>query len=115
MKKVEAIINPIMFDEVKEGLEKEKIQDLTILEVKGTGRQDGHVKMYRAAEYADLPSKLRVEVIVEDDDVEQVANTILNILRSGRVCDGEVAILPMERLVRVCISERTWDGSTSAG
>lgn len=105
MKKIEAIIKRFKLDEIKEALEERKIQDLTIFEIKGTGRQEGHFKTYRGAEYTDLPSKLRVEVIVEDDEVEQVADTILNTLRTGLVCDGEVAILPMERLVRVCVGE----------
>jgi nitrogen regulatory protein P-II 1 len=106
MKKIEAIIKTFKLEEIKEALEKRKIQDLTIFEVKGAGRQEGHVSMYRGAEYVDLPSKLRVEVIVEDDEVEQVTDTILNALRTGLMCDGEIAILPMERLVRVCIGER---------
>ena len=115
MKKIEAVMKPFKLDEIKEALQKEKIQDLTIFEVKGAGRHEGHVKVYRGAEYVDLPSKLRVEVIVEDDDVEQVADTILNTLRTGLLCDGEVSILPMEGVVRVRVGERPWNGSTDAG
>jgi len=101
MKKIEAIIRPFLLDEVKEALEKEKIQRITVFEVKGAGSQQGSIKFYRGAQYVEEEPELKVEVVADDDEVKRVADSIVAALRTGNLYDGEVAILPMEEVVRV--------------
>jgi nitrogen regulatory protein P-II 1 len=103
MKKIEALIPPFKLDEVKEALEKEKIHRMTVFEVKGAGSQQGKVKCYRGAHYLEDVSEVKVEVVTEDHEVDEVRDIIITALRTGDLCDGEVAVLPLEGLVRIRI------------
>jgi nitrogen regulatory protein P-II 1 len=111
MKKIEAVIKPFKFDKVKEALEREKIQRVTIFEVKGAGSQQGSIKSYRGAQYVEDSLEIKIEIIVDDDEAKRLAGIIISILRSGDLCDGEVAILPVEELLRVRVGQRSYAGS----
>jgi nitrogen regulatory protein P-II 1 len=107
MKKVEAIIKPFKLDEVKEALSSVGVQGLTVSEVKGFGRQKGHTELYRGAEYVvDFLPKVKLEIIVADDTVGQVVETIERAARTGRIGDGKIFVLPMEEVVRIRTGER---------
>ena len=107
MKKVEAIIKPFKLDEVKEALSEAGITGMTISEVKGFGRQKGHTELYRGAEYVvDFIPKIKVELIVPEEVVEKVVETIINAARTGRIGDGKVFISPVEDAVRIRTGER---------
>ena len=101
MKKIEAVIRPFMLDDVKEALEKEKIQRITVFEVKGAGRQQGKLNFYRGSQYVEEEPEVKVEVVADDDDAKHIRDSIVTALRTGDLYDGEVAILPMEEVVRV--------------
>ena len=93
MKKIEAIIKPFKLDEVKEALNDIGIQGITVSEVKGFGRQKGHTELYRGAEYVvDFLPKIKLEVIVPDDLVPQVVETVEKSARTGRIGDGKISI-----------------------
>jgi nitrogen regulatory protein P-II 1 len=107
MKKVEAIIKPFKLDEVKEALSSIGVQGLTVSEVKGFGRQKGHTELYRGAEYVvDFLPKVKLEIIVADEMVAQVVDTIERAARTGRIGDGKIFVLPMEEVVRIRTGER---------
>ncbi len=107
MKKVEAIIKPFKLDEVKEALSSIGVQGLTVSEVKGFGRQKGHTELYRGAEYVvDFLPKVKLEIIVSDEVVSQVVETIERSARTGRIGDGKIFVLPMEEVVRIRTGER---------
>ena len=111
MKKIEAVIKPFKFDEVKEALEREKIQRVTIFEVKGAGSQQGRIKYYRGAQYVEDSLEIKIEIIVDDDEAKRLAGIIVSILRTGDLCDGEVIILPIEELLRVRVGQGSYVGS----
>src|SRR5579862_9748175 len=97
MKKIEAIIKPFKLDEVKEALGSIGVQGLTTSEVKGFGRQKGHTELYRGAEYVvDFLPKVKLEIIVDDDIVATVVETIQRTARSGRIGDGKIFVLPLD-------------------
>ncbi|HVO22780.1 MAG TPA: P-II family nitrogen regulator [Candidatus Margulisiibacteriota bacterium] len=107
MKKVEAIIKPFKLDEVKESLSSVGVQGLTVSEVKGFGRQKGHTELYRGAEYVvDFLPKVKLEIIVKDDLVSQVVETILKAAKTGRIGDGKIFVLPVDEVVRIRTGER---------
>jgi nitrogen regulatory protein P-II 1 len=107
VKKVEAIIKPFRLDEVKEALDEAGIVGLTVSEVKGIGRQKGHTELYRGAEYVvDLLPKVKVELVVPDDQVERVVDAIEQAARSGRIGDGKIFVMPVEEAVRIRTGER---------
>jgi nitrogen regulatory protein P-II 1 len=107
MKKVEAIIKPFKLDEVKEALTSIGIQGLTVSEVKGFGRQKGHTEMYRGAEYVvDFLPKVKLEVIVRDDHVASVVDTIQRTAKTGRIGDGKIFVCSIEEVVRIRTGER---------
>jgi len=107
MKKVEAIIKPFKLDEVKESLSSVGVQGLTVSEVKGFGRQKGHTELYRGAEYVvDFLPKVKLEIIVKDDLVSQVVETILKAAKTGRIGDGKIFVLPVDEVVRIRTRER---------
>ena len=107
MKKVEAIIKPFKLDEVKEALHEVGIQGITVTEIKGFGRQKGHTELYRGAEYVvDFLPKIRLDVVVSDDMVDQVVKAIVTSARTGRIGDGKIFILPMEEAIRIRTGER---------
>ncbi len=106
MKKIEAIIKPFKLDEVKDALNGLGIKGMTVTEVKGYGRQKGHTEIYRGAEYVvDFIPKIRLELIVSDDQVEQVIDTIIKVARTGKIGDGKIFVLPVEHIVRVRTGE----------
>jgi nitrogen regulatory protein P-II 1 len=110
MKKVEAVIKPFKLDEVKEALSAIGLQGLTVSEVKGFGRQKGHTELYRGAEYVvDFLPKVKLEVIVKDEQVAQVVDTIEKAAKTGRIGDGKIFVLPVEEVVRIRTGERGRD------
>lgn len=110
MKKIEAIIKPFKLDDVKEALNEIGIQGMTITEVKGYGRQKGHKEIYRGAEYVvDFIPKLKIEIVVEESQAENVVETISKAANTGKIGDGKIFILPVETAVRVRTGERGSD------
>jgi len=107
MKKIEAIIKPFKLDEVKEGLSAIGVQGLTVSEVKGFGRQKGHTELYRGAEYVvDFLPKVKLEVIVRDEQVAEVIDSIEKAARTGRIGDGKIFVVPVEEVIRIRTGER---------
>ena len=107
MKKLEAIIKPFKLDEVKEALAKENIQGMTVSEVKGFGRQKGHTELYRGAEYVvDFLPKIKIELLVTDEDAARAAEIIVRTAKTGRIGDGKIFVLPVEDAVRIRTGER---------
>ena len=110
MRKVEAIIKPFKLDEVKEALNEIGIQGITVSEVKGFGRQKGHTELYRGAEYVvDFIPKIKMEIIVSDELVEQVVGTIAESAKTGRIGDGKIFVTPIDEVVRIRTGERGED------
>jgi nitrogen regulatory protein P-II 1 len=110
MKLVTAIIKPHKLDDVKEALKDAGIQGMTVDEVKGFGRQGGHTEVYRGAEYTvDLLPKVRVEVVVDDSVVDNIADVIVNAARTEKIGDGKVWITDVARVVRIRTGERDAD------
>lgn len=106
MKKVEAIIKPFKLDDVKDGLSALGIKGLTVTEVKGFGRQRGHREVYRGAEYqVDFVSKIKIEVIMDDEMVSAAVESIQEKARTGEIGDGKVFILPVEEAIRIRTGE----------
>ena len=106
MKKVEAIIKPFMVDDAKLALEQIGIPGLTVVEVRGFGRQKGHTDLYRGAEYVDFLPKIKLEVLVEDELASDVVETIARVVRTGRIGDGKVFVTPVDEVVRIRTGER---------
>ena len=107
MKLVTAIIKPFKLDDVKTALEAYGIAGMTVSEASGYGRQRGHTEVYRGAEYTvDLVPKVRLEVLVEDDDAEPVVDAIVRAAQTGRIGDGKVWTVPVETVARVRTGER---------
>ncbi len=107
MKKIEAIIKPFKLDDVKEALHDVGVQGLTVLEAKGFGRQKGHTELYRGAEYVvDFLPKLKVEVVVSDDQTDAVIEAIETAARTGRIGDGKIFVSSIEQAVRIRTGER---------
>jgi nitrogen regulatory protein P-II 1 len=111
MKKIEAVVKPFKFDEIIEALKNENIQRITVLEVKGAGNRQGRVKPYRGAQYVEDSPEIKIEIIVDDDEATRLAGMIVDILRSGDLCDGEVIIVPIEELLRVRVGQGSSAGS----
>jgi nitrogen regulatory protein P-II 1 len=106
MKKIEAIIKPFKLDDVKDALNEIGIKGMTISEVKGYGRQKGHTEIYRGAEYVvDFIPKIKIEVVISADQVNQVVDTIRNAANSGTIGDGKIFVTQVERIVRVRTGE----------
>ena len=106
MKKVEAIIKPFKLDEVREALSEVGITGLTATEVKGFGRQKGHTELYRGAEYVvDFLPKVKIEVVIKDDVVEGVIETIAKAARTGKIGDGKIFVTNVEQVVRIRTGE----------
>ena len=107
MKKIEAIIKPFKLDEVKEALHEIGLKGATVIEAKGFGRQKGHTELYRGAEYVvDFLPKVKVEIVVEDDMLEQAVEAIQGAANTGRIGDGKIFIVPIEDVIRVRTGER---------
>jgi nitrogen regulatory protein P-II 1 len=107
MKKIEAIIKPFKLDEVKEALAREGIQGMTVSEVKGFGRQKGHTELYRGAEYVvDFLPKIKIELLVSDEQAATCADIIENSARTGRIGDGKIFVSTVDDVVRIRTGER---------
>ncbi len=110
MKKIEAIIKPFKLDEVKEALTDIGIHGMTVTEVRGFGRQKGHTEVYRGAEYVvDFLPKVKIEVVVADEMVGKVIDTIQKAAHTGKIGDGKIFVLPVEEAVRIRTDERGED------
>ena len=110
MKKIEAIIKPFKLDDVKEALNEIGIQGMTLTEVKGYGRQKGHREIYRGAEYmVDFIPKLKIEIVIDADRVEEVVDTIAKAANTGKIGDGKIFVMPVESVIRVRTGERGID------
>jgi nitrogen regulatory protein P-II 1 len=110
LKKVEAIIKPFKLDEVKDALNEIGIQGITVSEIKGFGRQKGHTELYRGAEYVvDFIPKIKMEIIVSDDIVSKVVETIEQSAKTGRIGDGKIFVTSVEEVVRIRTGERGED------
>jgi nitrogen regulatory protein P-II 1 len=107
MKKVEAIIKPFKLSEVKLALNELGIQGMTVTEVKGYGRQKGHTEIYRGSEYVvDFLPKARLEIILPDDLVPSVIETIIRAAKTGKIGDGKIFVTPVDEVVRIRTEER---------
>ena len=108
MKKIEAIIKPFKLDDVREALTEIGITGMTVSEVKGFGRQKGHTEIYRGAEYAvDFLPKIKMELVLRDDQVDQAVDVIIETARSGKIGDGKIFIFPVEEAIRIRTGERS--------
>ena len=107
MKKIEAIVKPFKLDDVKEALNAIGIKGMTVSEVKGYGRQKGHKEIYRGAEYVvDFIPKVKIEIVIDAAQVEQVLTTIREAANTEKIGDGKIFVLPVEEVIRVRTGER---------
>jgi nitrogen regulatory protein P-II 1 len=106
MKKIEAIIKPFKLDDVREALSDVGVAGMTATEVKGFGRQKGHTELYRGAEYVvDFLPKVKIDVVVDDDQVEPCLEAITEAARTGKIGDGKIFVSPVERTIRIRTGE----------
>jgi len=106
MKKIEAVIKPFKLDEVKEALQGVGLQGMTVVEAKGFGRQKGHTELYRGAEYVvDFLPKLKLELVVSDDQVEAALEAIQTAAKTGKIGDGKIFVFPAEEAYRIRTKE----------
>jgi len=106
MKKIEAVIKPFKLDEVKEALQDLGVQGLTVLEAKGYGRQKGHTELYRGAEYVvDFLPKIKIEVVIADDQLQAALDVIQTAARTGRIGDGKIFVSDIVEVVRIRTGE----------
>lgn len=106
MKKIEAIIKPFKLDEVKEALQDVGVQGLSVIEVKGFGRQKGHTELYRGAEYVvDFLPKVKIEVVLDDDQVDAAIEAIVDAAKTEKIGDGKIFISPVEQAIRIRTGE----------
>ncbi|MCB1493011.1 MAG: P-II family nitrogen regulator [Rhodobiaceae bacterium] len=110
MKKIEAIIKPFKLDEVKEALQEFGLQGITVTEAKGFGRQKGHTELYRGAEYVvDFLPKVKIEVVLADEQVEGAVDAIQKAAQTGRIGDGKIFITDVEDVIRIRTGETGLD------
>ena len=106
MKKIEAIIKPFKLDDVREALQEIGITGMTSTEVKGFGRQKGHTELYRGAEYViDFLPKVKLDIVVGEDDVDRCIEVIIEAARTGKIGDGKIFVSPVDRVVRIRTGE----------
>lgn len=106
MKKVEAIIKPFKLDDVKEALQEVGVQGLSVIEVKGFGRQKGHTELYRGAEYVvDFLPKVKIEMVLPDDQVDAAIDAIVSAARTEKIGDGKIFVSPVEQAIRIRTGE----------
>jgi nitrogen regulatory protein P-II 1 len=107
MKLITAVIKPHQLEDVKEALRAFGVQGLTVTEASGYGRQRGHTEVYRGAEYTvDLVPKVRIEVLAEDEDAEELTEVVIKAARTGKIGDGKVWTVPVDTVARVRTGER---------
>jgi len=110
MKKIEAIIKPFKLDEVRDALNRVGVQGMTVTEVKGFGRQRGHTELYRGAEYiVDFLPKIKVELIIPEEKLDDVIKAIQESAYTGKLGDGKIFVSPMEDVIRIRTGERGED------
>ncbi|MEE9498090.1 MAG: P-II family nitrogen regulator [Nitrospinaceae bacterium] len=110
MKKVEAVIKPFKLDEVKDKLNEIGIKGITVSEVKGFGRQKGHTELYRGAEYVvDFLPKIKLEIVITDNQLDEVVNAIIKSAQTGRIGDGKIFVTSLEETIRIRTGERGED------
>ena len=110
MKKVEAVIKPFKLDEVKDKLNEIGIKGITVSEVKGFGRQKGHTELYRGAEYVvDFLPKIKLEIVIADNQLDEVVNAIIKSAQTGRIGDGKIFVTSLEETIRIRTGERGED------
>jgi len=106
MKKIEAIIQPFKFDDVKEALTQTGVEGMTITEVKGFGRQKGHKEIYRGSEYTvDVLPKVKIEIVAPDEKSDSIVKVILETAKTGKIGDGKVFVLPVSEAYRIRTDE----------
>jgi nitrogen regulatory protein P-II 1 len=106
VKKLEAIIKPFKLDEVKEALQDIGVQGLSVIEVKGFGRQKGHTELYRGAEYVvDFLPKVKIEVVLDDDQVDAAIEAIVDAAKTEKIGDGKIFVSPVEQAIRIRTGE----------
>ena len=106
MKKIEAVIKPFKLDEVKEALQGIGVQGLSVIEAKGFGRQKGHTELYRGAEYVvDFLPKVKIEVVIADDILDEVLNAIIEAAKTGKIGDGKIFVSDVQQAIRIRTSE----------
>ena len=106
MKKIEAIIKPFKLDDVKEALQEAGVQGLSVIEVKGFGRQKGHTELYRGAEYVvDFLPKVKIEIVLTDDQVDAAIEAILSAARTDKIGDGKIFVSTIEQAIRIRTGE----------
>ena len=107
MKKIEAVIKPFKLEEVKDALAEVGIEGMTVTEVKGFGRQKGHTEIYRGSEYTvDFLPKIKLDIVVGDDNVEAATKAIISAAKTGKIGDGKVFISAIEEAVRIRTDEK---------
>ena len=107
MKKIEAIIKPFKLDEVKNALHEVGITGMTVIEVKGFGRQKGHTEVYRGAEYViDFLPKLKIEVVVDDAIAERAVQAVQDSARTDKIGDGKIFVVPVDQAIRIRTGEQ---------
>jgi nitrogen regulatory protein P-II 1 len=106
MKKIEAIIKPFKLDEVKSALASLGVQGMTVIEVKGFGRQKGHTEIYRGSEYTvDFLPKVKLEIVVSDEQSASVVDAILKAAKTGKIGDGKIFVSAVEKIIRIRTGE----------
>jgi len=106
MKKIEAIIKPFKLEDVKDALAEAGITGMTVAEVKGYGRQQGHSELYRGAEYVvDFLPKVKIELVVKEDDVDKAVEKIIESARTGKIGDGKIFVTSVEKIIRIRTGE----------
>ena len=110
MKKIEAVIKPFKLEEVKEALANVGVAGMTVSEVKGYGRQQGHSELYRGAEYVvDFLPKIKIELIVVDEDVDKIITVIIEAAKTGKIGDGKIFVSSIEKVIRIRTEEQDED------
>lgn len=106
MKRIEIIIKPFKLEDVKDALAEIGITGMTVLEVKGYGRQKGHSELYRGAEYVvDFMPKIKIDIVVEESDVTKVTEVVVEAARTGKIGDGKIFVSPIEDIIRIRTGE----------
>ena len=107
MKQITAVIKPFKLEEVREALAEQGVTGLTVTEVKGFGRQKGHTELYRGAEYVvDFLPKVKLEVVVNGDDVDRCVDAIIRAARTGKICHGKIIVTPVKHVMRIRTGEQ---------
>ncbi|WP_092218954.1 P-II family nitrogen regulator [Desulforhopalus singaporensis] len=110
MKKIEAIVKPYKLDDVKDALNELGITGMTVSEVKGYGRQKGHTEIYRGAEYVvDFIPKIKIEIVLPADQVDAVVEKVRAAVNTGKIGDGKIFVIPVDRVIRVRTGEENRD------